>query len=302
MQVSFRKIAPGDRIHVVAPSSPVRDGAALKRGVAILARRYRVSVPRGVYARKGFLAGADTTRLGCIQKALSDGRTRAIFTARGGHGATRLLARVDWERWYEDRKPMVGFSDVTALQLASLALAGVSSIHGPSVSSISTQPKGYQRHLMRLLEDPGYDFGQPPARLRSLKQGRVVGPLVGGNLSMIDQLVGTPFLPDLAGCILLVEDVNEPPYRIDRMMTHLGNAGCLDRLAGLVVGQFTRCRPRVDGVTVQEVFAEHVSRLSIPALRGMPTGHGRRNWAFVQGARVELKCGYRDEKATLRPI
>jgi muramoyltetrapeptide carboxypeptidase len=301
MLASFRYLSPGARVVVAAPSSPLTNTKVFKAGLRILGARYSVTVPGAVYARKGFLAGADSTRLRILLQALRDERTRAIFAARGGYGATRLLSSVDWEVWYRDRIPLCGFSDVTALELAALALAGVATVHGPSITSLARQPRSYLQHLWRLLEDPGYGFGTPPGRLRSLGQGRVAGSLVGGNLTMIDQLVGTPFLPDLAGCILLLEDVKEAPYRIDRMLTHLGNAGVLDRVVGLVLGDFPGCRPRSDGVTVEEVFMDHARRLRIPVAAGMPAGHGRRNWAFVQAARVELRCGYRGEGARLEP-
>ncbi len=299
VKAAFRKIHPGVRVSVAAPSSPLTNAKVFKAGVRLLSERYRVTIPKGVYARKGFLAGRDETRLRILVQALRDDRTRAIFTARGGYGATRLLSSVDWEDWYRDRIPLVGFSDITALELAALALAGVSTVHGPSIASLARQPRSYLEHLFRLLEDPAYDFGPPPRRLRSLNQGRVQGPMVGGNLTMIDQLVGTPFLPELAGCVLFIEDVKEAPYRIDRMLTHLGNAGVLDRIAGVVVGDFAGCRPRADGVTVEDVILDHVRRQRIPAAKGMPSGHAKRNWAFIQGARVELRCGYRGEGAEL---
>lgn len=299
MKATFAKIEPGSRVSVAAPSSPLTNAKVFKAGIKILSERYNVTVPKGIYARKGFLAGTDPTRLRILVQALRDDRTRAIFTARGGYGATRLLASVDWEDWYRDRIPLVGFSDITAIELAALALAGVATVHGPSIASLARQPRAYQEHLFRLLEDPDYDFGPPPRRLRSLNHGRVVGSLVGGNLTMIDQLVGTPFLPDLAGCILFIEDVKEAPYRIDRMLTHLGNAGILDRIEGIVVGEFPGCRPRDDGVTAQDVILDHTRRLRVPAALGMPSGHGKRNWAFIQGARVELRCGYRGEGAYL---
>ena len=197
------------------------------------------------------------------------------------------------------RDLVLGFSDITALELAALALAGVATVHGPSIASLARQPRTYLDHLFRLLEDPAYDFGPPPRRLKSLNQGRVQGPIVGGNLTMIDQLVGTPFLPELAGCVLFIEDVKEAPYRIDRMLTHLGNAGVLDRIVGVVAGDFAGCRPRADGVSVEDVILDHVRRQRIPAAKGMPSGHGKHNWAFIQGARVDLKCGYRGEGASL---
>jgi muramoyltetrapeptide carboxypeptidase len=299
VKAAFRKISPGVRVSVAAPSSPLTNTKVFKAGVKLLSGRYRVAIPKGVYARKGFLAGRDETRLRILVQALRDDRTRAIFTARGGYGATRLLSSVDWEDWYRDRIPLVGFSDITALELAALALAGVATVHGPSITSLARQPRTYLDHLFRLLEDPDYDFAPPPRRLKSLNQGRVQGPLVGGNLTMIDQLVGTPFLPELAGCVLFIEDVKEAPYRIDRMLTHLGNAGVLDRIVGVVVGDFAGCRPRADGVTVEDVIRDHVRRQRIPAARGMPSGHAKRNWAFIQGARVDLRCGYRGEKASL---
>ncbi len=301
MEASFHKLRPGDRVHVASPSSAILDRRSFREGLRVLSSRYDVSVPREVYRTKGFLAGTDRTRLRTLGDALRDESTMAIFAARGGHGSTRLLSSIDWEEWYRRRIPVVGFSDVTAIEMAALALAGVSTVHGPTVTSLARQPRAYVDHLFRLLEDPCHDFAPPPRALRSLREGRVQGNLVGGNLTVIDQLVGTPFLPDLSGCVLFLEDVNEAPYRVDRMLVHLRNAGVLDRVAGVLVGDFTRCRPRSDGVTVEDVLAEHSKTLRIPFAAGMPAGHGRRNWAFLQGVAVDMKCGPRGEQASIVP-
>ena len=302
MEASFHKLGPGSRVAVASPSSAIVDRAAFRAGIRALSERYEVSVPPEVFRVKGFLAGTDRSRLRTLVAAIGDASTAAIFAARGGHGSTRLLASIDWEEWYRRRIPIVGFSDVTAIQMAALALAGVSTVHGPTVTSLARQPRAYLAHLFRLLEDPSYDFAAPPCRLRSLRQGRVTGNLVGGNLTMLDQLAGTAFLPDLSGCVLFVEDVGEAPYRVDRMLVHLRNAGILDRIAGVLVGDFTACRPRKDGVTVDDVLEEHARTLRIPFAAGMPSGHGRRNWAFLQGAVVDMKCGQRGERATLMPV
>jgi len=292
------RLKPGDVVRVVAPSGPVpRDGFV--RGVERLAARYTVRHEDGLFAREGFLAGSDERRLEELRGALADVDARAVIMARGGYGLTRLLPFLDPD-WLRARPvPIVGFSDGTAL-LAYAQRAGVAAVHGPVVTQLGGLGDEDQAALFRLLEEP--EPGVVLTDLEGLVPGRARGPLVGGNLEVFSRLLGTPFMPDVDGAILLLEDLGERPYRVDRLLTHLDSAGIFSAVAGVVVGDFSGCLEpevtRASQPTAAEVLEERLSRLAIPVVMGAPVGHGTRNRAVPHGALVELDARF----GTLRAI
>ena len=209
--------------------------------------------------------------------------------ARGGYGLLRLLPFLDPARLARRPRPVVGFSDGTAL-LAVATRAGLAAIHGPVVTQLPGLSSDDQAVLFQRLEKPG-----PAVLLDELEEvvpGRARGPLIGGNLEVFSRLVGTPYLPDVNGAILFFEDLGERPYRIDRLITHLDLAGVFGAAAGVVLGDFSSCREpeatRASSPTAEEVLAERLGRLPIPVAVGGAFGHGTRNRALVTGALAEL--------------
>ena len=282
-------LRPGDRIAVVAPASAF-DRASFEAGLAVLAARYRPVFDPGCFARTRYLAGDDSRRLDELTAALADDSVKAIVAARGGYGTLRLLA----DLWPKLRaaafppKPVVGFSDLTALH-AVLQAAGWVSIHGPVVTQLGAQPPAVAERLVHLLESP---VAPAPLRGTPLAAGVVEGPLLGGNLSLVTRLLGTRYLPDLDGAILLLEDVGERPYRLDRLLTQLRQAGVFERIAGLVFGTFMSC-PVVDGVSPLDVVRSCCADLPFPVAFGLPAGHqgegpGIENLALPLGVPVAL--------------
>jgi len=269
----------------VAPAGPVpRD--AFAAGAAILAGRYSLVHDERIFTRAGYLAGDDDARAAELAAALADPEVEAIFCARGGYGLMRILDRLDAAALARAPKLIVGFSDVTALH-AWAARAGVASLHGPVVTQLGRVPAEDAAALFALCESPA-----PPAPLgglRALHGGRGEGPLVGGNLEMISRLVGTPYALPLDGAVLFLEDVGERPYRIDRQLTQLRLAGALDRLAGVVLGDFVGCVEKDGtGPDAEAVLAERLGARGIPVLAGAPIGHGERNRALPHGARARV--------------
>jgi muramoyltetrapeptide carboxypeptidase len=282
------RLAPGDPIRVIAPSGPV-PREAFAAGIEVLRGRYDVRHDDGVFAREGYLAGSDERRLAELTAALADPDARAIVMARGGYGLLRLLPFVDPGALAARPRPIVGFSDGTAL-LAFAARAGVAAIHGPVVTQLGNLPKGDQRTLFERLETPGPSLLLDG--LEGLIPGRVRGPLIGGNLEVFSRLVGTPYLPDVSGAILFFEDLGERPYRIDRLLTHLDLAGVFSAAGGVVAGDFSSCREpdatRAESPTAEDVLEDRLGRLPVPvALRGA-FGHGTRNRALPYGTLCEL--------------
>lgn len=288
------RLRPGDLVRVIAPSGPF-DPEDLERGMAVLREKLGL-VPRhrnDLASRYRYLAGSDARRLEEWREAVADPDARAIFCARGGFGASRLLAELDPAPLLRRPKLLVGFSDVTALH-AVLNRAGLATVHGPVLTQLGRAPDSAVSHLRNLITRTGpkpgaFDAPQDGAGLlatRVLRPGRVKGPLLGGSLTLLAHLAGTPFAPQLAGAILFIEDVSEAPYRLDRSLTQLLLSGAFDRIAGIALGQFTRCDDA--GVRGEEVVAEAAYALGVPAVLGIPAGHEDANFALPLGASATL--------------
>jgi muramoyltetrapeptide carboxypeptidase len=276
---SMPLLVPGRRLGVVAPSGPF-EREQFDRGVAVLAGRYQVEVAPEATSRHRYLAGEDSARAASFQRCLDDEGIAAIVAARGGYGAMRLLPAL------AIRRPLtvLGFSDVTAIHLAWQA-RGFRSIHGPVVTQLGTQPPDVVARTFELLEGRSVE---PLSGTEVVRAGAAEGPLVGGNLSLLASLVGTRWMPSLSGAVLLIEDVGERPYRLDRLWTHLALAGALEGVAGVVLGEFTDCEEKDAAFTASEVLHDLVSALGVPVLAGLPVGHGVVNQPVVLGARVRL--------------
>jgi muramoyltetrapeptide carboxypeptidase len=282
----------GDRVAVVAPAGPL-DREALDAGLRILGGRYKVEWDPGLLSRTRYLAGDDRRRARELTAALADPGIRCVVAARGGYGSMRILSEV----WPVTEghpaapgpaKLLVGFSDITALH-AAVQASGRVSVHGPVVTQLGAQPETVVERFFSILEDKT----TPPAPLAGTPfvGGVAEGPLLGGNMSLLTRLLGTPWLPDLTGAVLLLEDVGEQPYRIDRMWTHLRLAGVLDRLAGVALGDFTDCEAPGVEFTLRDVIEALAREAGLPCVGGFPMGHGAVNVPVPLGTRVRLDGG-----------
>lgn len=284
-------LRPGDRIAVVSPSSPV-DRELLGRGVARLAERYTPILDGHLFDVDRYLAGPDTVRAEALRTALGDPDTRAVFCARGGSGAGRLLPLL--ELVSQPPKLLVGCSDVTVLH-AALQSHRRTSVHGPVVTQVADQPPLVLEQLFELLEG---GVPSPLTGATPLVAGIAEGPLLGGNLAVLTTLLGTSWLPDLRGAVLLLEDDGEQPYRLDRLWTHLRNAGVLAGLAGIALGDFTNCERRGAEFTARDVLRSLAEETRLPCAVGFPVGHGPVNMPLSLGTRVRLDA----EAGTLTPL
>lgn len=283
------RLEPGDLVRVVAASGPV-DRERFAAGLESLQGRYDLRFDEAsLFAKQGFLAGSDDLRLESLNAAIADPESRAVFLARGGYGLLRILAHVDGTALLEHPKPIVGFSDATAL-LAACVHAGVAAIHGPMISQFAGLPGEDKESLFRLLEDPAP--GVLLTGLETVVSGVGSGPLVGGNLEVLSRLLGTPFQPELDGAVLFLEEIGELPYRVDRLLTHFELAGVLSQVGGVVIGDFTDCDEVEDEVvqhpSASEVLVERLERLAVPVVLGGTFGHGERNTALPYGTQVHL--------------
>lgn len=238
--------------------------------------------------RKGYFAGDDGRRLAELQGALADPAVRAIIGARGGYGSARLLDSLTTAQVRDARTLLVGFSDLTALH-ALWARAGLRSLHASMVCGLGA-PSMTDTMLARWI---AVIEGAPPEPIRGLRalsasRATVSGPLVGGNLAVLGSLLGTPYFPPVDGAVLVLEDIGERPYRVDRMLTQLRHAGVFARVSALLFGAFTEAAPGKDGVHVDETIASCVAHLDIPVLMGLAVGHLDDNYELPLGARVTV--------------
>lgn len=275
-------LRPRDTVHVVAPAGPF-DRPGFEAGLAVIAERYNAVHRPDIYSAHRYLAGDDARRTEELSRALLDGDARAIFCARGGYGSARLLP--DLPLADATSSLFVGFSDLTSVHGAMQVLGRVS-IHGPVLTQLGRQPPEVRDYLFRLLESP--EAPPPLTGKATYVPGMAEGPLVGGNLSVLTRLIGTPYMPPLDGAVLLLEDVTERPYRLDRMWTHLRLAGVFSRVRGIVLGDFTLCDEKDAGYTSADVLRELARDAGLPCAAGFPIGHGDLNYPVALGTQVRL--------------
>ncbi|NVD44824.1 S66 peptidase family protein [Qipengyuania atrilutea] len=285
----------GDTVGLVAPAGTLETPDQLSiaehwiRGMGLIPK-----VGRHVSDTYGYLAGTDAERAADLNAMFADDAVSGIFAVRGGWGGARILELLDWETICANPKLFIGFSDNTALHLAIAERAGFPTIHGPNAAS--SWPRTSWESLWRLAftgEMPTLGGGDAG---RSITGGTARGRLLGGNLTIISTLMGTPWMPDLSGAILFLEDIDEAEYRIDRMLTQLRLAGVLERLSGIVFGQCTDCRSptaETSGFTLNEVLDQHLRPLGIPAFTGANIGHVSGQVCLPSGVRAELDADAR---------
>jgi muramoyltetrapeptide carboxypeptidase len=297
------RLRPGDRVAVLAPSSPFPQ-ETFDAGLAVLRDWGLVPQPL-VHPAAGplvYLAGADWQRADALDRALRDGWACALWCARGGYGAGRLLDLLDWRPLRARPRAIVGFSDVSVLHLAALVHARVGGVHAPLLTTLAGSTPAVREATRRLLLDgeaPVLRAAAGAARAAPGVTPRVDGPLLVANLATLASLVGTRDLPSLDGWIVLLEDVHERAYRVDRMLTQLVRAGVLYGVAGVAIGDFSGVRA-ADGTgpDAADVFQDRLTALAVPFAAGFSVGHIAANEPAIIGARYAFDA----ELGTLTPL
>lgn len=286
-----RPLRPGDAIAVVAPASNCsRD--ELDRGVAEIARLgFRPVFSEALFERAPFSAGSPEVRANDFRRAWTDDSIAALVALRGGYGSTQLLPLLDPREIRRTPKLFIGYSDTTSLLSWLTLQCGVTALHGPMIDRrLSRGTDGYDQHSFVSLLEGGAGLRLAPPALTVLRDGAAVGPLFGGTLTQLVASLGTPyaFVPPDAS-ILFIEDVNERPYKIDRMLTQLQLAGVLARAAALVFGEMPGCDEPEDGITARDTIAAATREFRGPVLYGFPSGHTRGAvWTLPLGVRVRV--------------
>ena len=294
------RLKAGDTIGLVSPSQATYERTPyLVAAENLRALGFKVKEGKSVRARNGYFGGTDAERAADVNAMFADPEVNGIFPMTGGAGATRILHLLDYDLIRRQPKCLIGYSDITALLNAIQARTGMVTFHGPmAVSDWNEFSLDYfQRILIQgesvTLKNPmerGSVLTQVSDRTQTVRGGRARGRLLGGNLSVLNTLLGTPYLPDFRGAILFIEDVNEYIYRIDRMLAHLRLAGVLGQLAGVVVGQFTKCEPGegYGRLPLEEVFDDYFKPLNVPVFYGGMIGHIKRKFTLPVGLEVDM--------------
>jgi muramoyltetrapeptide carboxypeptidase len=295
-----RRLTPGDLVALVAPASATFETMDLEIAEESLeALGLKVSVAGHVLDRHGYLAGQDRDRASDINRVFADPRIRAVLPIRGGWGSSRLLPYLDFDLIRRNPKIVLGFSDITALLLAIIAKTGLVTFHGPNgMGRWDEFSVGWVRRVLFeaeavTMENPrarGDFLTQTEHRIQTITPGVARGRMLGGNLTVLTAIAGSPFLPDWDGAILFLEDVGEDIYRVDRMMTTLKLAGVLDRISGFVFGTCSECEPGegYGSLTLEEVFNDHIKPLEVPAWRGAMIGHRMPQFTIAEGIPMEI--------------
>lgn len=296
-----RRLRVGDTVGLVAPAGFVADRFGLEQITETIRAMGLVPKPSPhLLDRYGYLAGEDKLRAAEVNRMFADEEVRAIFAVRGGWGCARILPHLDFDLIRANPKLLIGSSDITALHMVLAARATCPSIQGPNVAH-SWSDAAWQSFRGLVFDAATPTYSNPAAaedrlvqsqfRIRTFRPGTARGKLLGGNLSVLSALVGTPYLPDFEGAILFLEDVNEAEYRIDRMMTQLSQSGILGRVAGVVFGQCTNCTnpgPPYGNFTIYEVLEQHLAPLGVPAFQGAMIGHISHQISLPVGVQAEI--------------
>ncbi|MFO7572577.1 MAG: LD-carboxypeptidase [Gaiellaceae bacterium] len=308
----------GGTIGVVAAASPYDSRSEVLRGVEWWeSKGYRVKLGAGVWDRDDYVAGDARRRADDLNALYADPEVDAVQALQGGFGSAQMIPFVDFDVVAENPKPLVGFSDITALHVALLQRAGLATVYGNGLAGVgSTEVTAFSKDRLLAVLRTGGTGPVPPSPddpwVRVIRGGRVTAPLVGGCLWLLMQTMGTPWEIELEGAILFFEDTHAPPYYVDGQLVQLAHAGKLDGVAGVVVGEMDKCdwgdlRPVSDWArsrSIEDVLEERLEPLGVPVIYGLPLGHGKHLAALPLGVECTLDADARTltvEEPVVRP-
>lgn len=296
-----RRLQVGDTVGVVAPASwPDRTKAL--RAVELL-KRWGLNVQYGqsLSRRHGYLAGTDPERADELHQMFVDEQVKAIFCVCGGYGSPRIAERLDYSLIRANPKIFWGYSDITFLHVSIVQHAGLLTVHGPMLSSDLGQESAHpqtKQTFQQLFNPTPFAYTEEISPLKCLVPGKAEGALIGGNLSLLVSTLGTPYEVDTRGKLLFIEEVDEEPYRVDRMLNQLRMAGKFADAAGILICNFQNCVPgkRKESLTLEEVIEDHVVTAGKPTVSGFMIGHCSPNFALPVGIEASLDA---DQKTLL---
>ncbi|MGD9179992.1 MAG: LD-carboxypeptidase [Desulfobacterales bacterium] len=278
------RLKPGGTVGIVAPASPF-DQDIFNQGLNVLTSMgFRTAVPDEIFENNRYLAGSDAHRAKLVMQVFQDPTVDAIVCAKGGFGCLRVLPLLDFDVMRTNPKVFIGHSDITALLAAITAKTGLVTFHGPVVTTLAEAPELTRQSMLTAISSDTH-LKVIPGKGITIKAGRAQGPIIGGNLTTLCHLLGTPYEPRFENHILLLEDRGEAHYRIDRMLFQMKLAGCFEGIAALVLGSFEECGAP-DGI--YQIFQEGFQDIPIPILAGFDVGHGKQNLTIPFGVYATL--------------
>ena len=284
-------ISKGDTIGLVAPAGPVNNKNNFTAGITILKKNgFHVKYNRHLLNAKGYLAGSDQERADEFNRLWSDPEIRALVAVRGGYGCMRILDLIDMEQIRNNPKILIGFSDLTILLAAIHKMTGLVTYHGPVVTTLGNINKESQTSFFNVLKGKTADMISHP-KVTILQKGEAEGILLGGNLTTLVHMIGTPYEPSWDNKIIFIEDTGESPYRLDRLLTHLAFSGRLQKIKGLILGTFSDDSGKENKTmqkAVQQRIVELFVKCDIPIWANFPVGHSRRNLTLPIGAQGKM--------------
>lgn len=297
----MRKLKPptlkkGDVIGIVSPASSPDDLSRIDKGISYLeSLGYRVKPGKYIYGRNGYLSANDIERADDLNEMFSDPQVKAIICVRGGYGTPRILDMVDYDIIRKNPKIFVGYSDITALQLAIFKRTGLITFSGPMLAvDIYSNFDSYSEEFFWMIltsKTSEIEVKNPNGQeLKVLYSGEAEGTLLGGNLSLLASIIGTKFQPNFKNSILVIEDIGEEPYRIDRYLSQLKNSDILKQIKGCVLGQFTDCLAKQPekSLSLEQIFQDYFGVLNIPVLADLSYGHIPKKLTIPIGARAKI--------------
>jgi muramoyltetrapeptide carboxypeptidase len=294
-----KRLNKKDVIGIISPASSPDEFSRVERGVKYLeGLGYRVKVGTNVGKNHGYLAGTDQERIDDIHSMFKDKTVKAIFTLRGGYGAFRLLDKIDYRLIKNNPKIFVGYSEITALQMAFLEKAGLITFAGPMVAvdfydEVSSFTSEFFWETITSNKKIGKIKYPENQKLPFLQKGSASGRIVGGNLAVFAALLGTPYFPNLTGKILIIEDIGELPYRVDRLLNQLRLSGTFKKVKGIILGRFVDCHehdPNKKTLTLGEVISDYIGTLKIPSIYTFPHGHIKDFITIPFGLKINLNA------------
>jgi muramoyltetrapeptide carboxypeptidase len=295
-----KSLSKGDQVGIISPSAATAERIQFQFARETLeALGFEAVLGKNLNKRRGHLAGTDQERADDLNEMFADEDIKAVICIRGGSGAARILPLIDYKSVKKNPKPLLGYSDITALHHAIHAQTGLITFHGPNGTGSwnSFNVKQFEqlffekeRVVYENEKTKGDDLIVKQNRIQTIRPGNVSGKILGGNLTVLTALSGTPYLPDFKDAILFIEDIGEDPYKIDRMLSTLKLNGTLSKIKGFIFGQCTDCNPSggYGSLTLDEILDDYILPLDIPAYRGAMIGHVSKQFIVPHGAMVEL--------------
>ncbi len=294
-----KKLNKGDLIGIISPASSTDDFSLIESGTKYIeGLGYRTTTGPNVGKSRGYLAGTDKERIEDIHSMFSNKKVKAIICLRGGYGAIRLLDKIDYRLIRNNPKIFIGFSEITALQMAFLKKAGLISFAGPMVVpnfskdvSLFTEERFWG--IITSVKKAGKLKYPELEKLPNINPGKTIGRIIGGNLSVFTSLIGTKYLPELTDKILLIEDISEPPYKIDRMLNQMRLNRIFKKISGVIIGQFIDCNEpdkQKRSLTIDEVIIDYLKQTNLPTVYNFPHGHIQDFITVPFGLKIKLNA------------